>query len=86
MVHLLETFLELGRLVFGMSTVWEDTHGCVKKYMCPLDIYLVTVLLSSYDIIMGRTINAPGHVNNVVDGLNATEKCYLKVKMEIGIN
>ena len=28
----------------GMSTVWEDTDGFAKKYMCALYIYLMTVL------------------------------------------
>ena len=32
---------------------------------------------------MGRAINERGHVKNVVDGLNATEKRYLKEKMEL---
>ena len=40
--------------------------------MCTLDIYLTTVFSSSYGIITDRTINAPGHGNNAVDGLNAT--------------
>ena len=30
---------------------------------------------------MDLTINAPGHVNNVFDGLKATEKRYLKERM-----
>ena len=43
MVHLL-LFLESGIFVSGMSTVWEDTDGCSKEYMCALAIYLMTVL------------------------------------------
>ena len=31
---------------------------------------------------MDHAINAPGHENNAIDGLNATEKRYLKGKME----
>ena len=73
MVHLLKTFLESGWLVSGMSTVWENTGGCAKKYRCALAIYLMTVLSSSYGIIIDRAINAPVYGNNVVDGLNATE-------------
>ena len=70
-----------------MSTLWEDTHGCAKQYMCDfaiydLNIYLTTVLSSSYGIIMDRVINAPGHVNNVFDGLNTTIKCYTKEQLE----
>ena len=65
-----------------MSTLWEDTNGCAKKYRCALDIYLMLVISSSYGIIIYRAINSPGHGNNVVDGLNATEKRYLKEQME----
>ena len=38
-------------------------------------------LFSSYGIIMNIAMNAPVHVNNVVDGINATDKRYLKGKM-----
>ena len=57
-----------------MSTVWEYTGGCDKKYMCDLSIYLTTVLSSSYVIITYLGINPPGHGNVFVDGLNSTEK------------
>ena len=65
-------------LVSGISTVWEDTNGCAKEYMCALDIYLMSVLSYSYGIIIYRSINAKGHLNNVFDWLNATNKCFLK--------
>ena len=61
-----------------MSTVQKDTGGCVKQYICDLDKYLMTVLSSSYSIITDHTINSPGHVNNVFDVLNLTDKRYLK--------
>ena len=32
---------------------------------------------------MDRVINAPDHVNNVVHGLNATGKRYLREQMEL---
>ena len=72
MVHILKIFLESGKIVSGMSKVWEDTDGCENQHMCDLVIYLMTVLSSSYGIIMHRAINAPVHKNNVVDGLNET--------------
>ena len=61
-----------------MSTVWEDTDGCANKYRCALAIYLMTILSYSYGIILDRAINAPVHEKNVVDGINATYKHYLK--------
>ena len=70
----------------GISTVWDDTAGFVKKYRYALDIYLMTVLSSSYEIIMYLSLNAPGHVINVVGELNATDKRYLKEKWNLLIN
>ena len=61
-----------------MRMVWEDTDGCANQYLCTLYIYLMNVLSSSYGIIMDRASNALGYVNNVVDGLNATDERYLK--------
>ena len=43
----------------------------------------MTVLSSSYGIIMYQAINAPGNGNNVVDVINATDKRNLKGKMEL---
>ena len=65
---------ELGIFVSSISTVLEDADGCANKYIFALDIYLRTVLSSLYYIIMYRTIDAPVHGNNVVDGINETEK------------
>ena len=78
MFNQLKNFFESGILVSGMSTVWEDNDGCDKQYMCALVIYLMVVLSYSYSIIMDNAINEPGHGNNVVDGINATSKIYLK--------
>ena len=44
------------------------------------------MLSSSYDIINDREINAPGHGKNVVDGINATDKRYLKGKWNLLLN
>ena len=51
--------------------------------MCALAVYLITVLSYSYGIIMDSEINAQGHGKNVFDGLNTTEKRYLKGKKEL---
>ena len=75
MFHILKEIFDSVILVCGMSIVWEDTNGCAKQYMWALAIYLMTVLSSSYGIIMEREINAPGYGKIVVDGLNVMEKC-----------
>ena len=43
----------------------------------------MNVLSSSYGIKMDRAINAPGHRNNIVDVMNATNKRYLKEQIEL---
>ena len=58
----------------------------IKQYRCALDIYLMTVLSSSYGIMMDSSINEPGHGENVVDGLNAADKRYLKGKSKLLVN
>ena len=66
-----------------MSKLKEGNDGCSNKYMRALAIYLMTVLSSSYGIIMDSEINAPGHGNIFVDGLNAMDTFYLKEQMEL---
>ena len=70
----------------GIPKLREDTDGCAKQHRHDLVIYLTTVLSSSYDIIMYRAMNEPGHGNNVVDGLNKMEMSYVKEKMELFSN
>ena len=41
------------------------------------------MLSSSYGIIIDLEINVPGHGNNVVDGINVTNKIYLKEQVEL---
>ena len=43
----------------------------------------MTVLSSSYFIIMDRKINSPVHGKNVVDRLNLVDNLYLKECMEL---
>ena len=44
MVYLFNKFIELGLLLFGLSTIWEETDGFAKKTRCDLENYLMTVL------------------------------------------
>ena len=51
-----------------------------QNNICEIRIYLLTVLPYSYYLTMDHAINAPVHENDVVGGLNATDKSYLKEK------
>ena len=62
---------EIGELMAGL-TVWDDTDGCGKQYRCGTAMYLLSVLASTYGIVIDRAIGAPGHGKDIVDGLNAT--------------
>ena len=64
----------------GMPRAWEDTYCCANQYVCDLAIYLMTVLSSSYSIIMDCANNAPGHGKNIFDGLNEMTKRHLEGK------
>ena len=66
-----------------MLTLLEDTDGCANQYMCALATYLMTVISSSYGIIIYNTINAPSHENNSVNRRNATDKRDLKGEIDI---
>ena len=43
----------------------------------------MTVLSSSYGVKKNRAINAPVHINHFVDGINSTDKLFLKEKMKL---
>ena len=51
--------------------------------MCFGYIFNDCVLSSSYVIKMDNVIDAPSNGNNVVDGINAIDKRYLKGRMEL---
>ena len=36
LVHLFKKLIELGLIVSGLSTIWEDTDGFAKTYMWAL--------------------------------------------------
>ena len=60
-----------------MSTILENTDGWFKQYRCASALYLMSVMYQCYSIIIGWVISAPGHVKEVVDGLNDVYKCYI---------
>ena len=80
MTELFKTLKSVGELCAGMVD-WDDTDGCGKQYRCGTAIYLLSVLASTFDIVIDRAIGAPGHGKDLVDGLNATDKVYLRQMM-----
>ena len=54
--------------------MWDQTDGCAKQYRCSIAYYLMSYLSKSYQIILGRSVDTPGHGKDVVDGFNAVQK------------
>ena len=43
-----------------LITLWENTYGCVEKYICATLLYLMSVLSQAFYVIINRGISAPG--------------------------
>ena len=56
---------------------WHAIY-CAKQYICALVVYSVTIFLLKLKIIIDRAIGAPDHGKDVVGGLNARYKRYLR--------
>ena len=57
--------------------MWDQTDGCAKQYMCYIAYYLMSYLSTSYQIVLDRAVDTPGHGKYLVDGFNAVQKRYL---------
>ena len=57
--------------------MWDQTDGCAKQYRCSIAYYLMSYLSTSYQIVLDRAVDIPGHGKDVVDGFNAVQKRYL---------
>ena len=73
---------DLGLLVSILWTFWEDTHGCSKKYRFAIVIYLITMLLYLYGIIMNLVNNELDH-DFFLEGIYTTDKYFTKKKLEL---
>ena len=59
------------------GTMWDQTDGCIKQYRCSIAYYLMSYLSKSYQIVLDRAVDTPGHGKYVVDDFNAVQKRYL---------
>ena len=51
--------------------------GCVEQYICASALYLMSVMLQYYSVIVVCGISAPVHDKEVVDVINAIGKQYV---------
>ena len=73
--------LKINNQEIGECTVWESTDGCSKQYCCGSALHLLSYISFKYKIIIDRMIGAAGHGKDIVDGINAIDKRYLKGEM-----
>ena len=59
----------------------EPSDECSKQYRCGSALCFLSYISVSYKIIIDRMIGAPGHGNGLVDGINTSDKRYLKGKI-----
>ena len=59
------------------GTMWDRTYGCANQYKCSIAYYLMSYLSKSYQIVLDRAVDKPGHGKDVADGFNAVQKIYL---------
>ena len=69
-------------LTKSLSKIWENTDGCAEQYRCASALYLMSVMLQTYSIIIDRGISARGHGKEVVDGINAVDKRYISIDVQ----
>ena len=59
------------------GTMWYQTDGCAKQYMCSIVYYLMSFLSKSHQIIIYIAVDTPCDRKDVVHGFNAVHKKYL---------
>ena len=74
----LMNYLSNQKLLCKGSTLYCNTDGAAKQYRCANALCYLSFLSAKYDISIDRAIGAPGHGKDIVDGLNAVDKHYLK--------
>ena len=75
---IIETLKNRKVLFPGISNIWQNTDGFAEQYRCTTELYLLSMLSHTYNIIIDSGVVAPGYVRYVVDGLNATDKSFYK--------
>ena len=82
-MHILIFDLKKGQIFLDGRTMFENTDGCANQYDCATAIHLLSMLATEINITINRAVDAPGHRQNLVDGMNACDKQYLKQMMMI---
>ena len=79
---LLARVFEKKQMIRGI-TMWYQTYGYANQYMCSIAYYLMYILSKSYQIVLDREVDTPGHVKDVVICFNDVHKRYLATCLRI---
>ena len=64
-------------LLIKGGILYYNTDGCSKKFRCANSVWLSSVLIFTYRVIIDRCINAPGHGEIKIDVINVSDKDIL---------
>ena len=67
---------EKKQIIIG-GTMWDQTDGCSKHYICSIDYYMMSFLSKAYKIVLDGAADTPGRGKDVLGGFNAIQKRYL---------
>ena len=62
--RLIEMLKEKKVLTSTLSTIWENNDGCAEQYICPSELYLISVLSQCHLIIIDQIILLLQNMNN----------------------
>ena len=56
-----------------LSKIWENIDGCAENYIYAIVLYMMSILLQAFSVIIDHGTSSQGHGLEVVDDLNAIE-------------
>ena len=60
--------------------MYDTTYECIKQYSCKNELWILSMLVFTYRVIIYRYINAPGDGRRKIDGINESDKSYSRQK------
>ena len=57
-----------------VNIIWEETDGCTNQYIYATYFHLLYIISVRFNLIIDSVVEAHGHEENIVDGLNDVDK------------
>ena len=67
-------------LVINYGIIYDNIGRYIKKYTCVNELWLLSVLSFTYRVVIYRNIDYFGNGIRKIDGINRSEKSYLRQK------